>query len=183
MIKLWFIKYNKVFIFHDAVFATYSENDITKMWQVLFFMNRQTKTTLFLLLLKTISISVSIFYENSFVFDASACELSLQKILFSSINCSLFCFFLFFFFFIIKFLARICIQKLCIFSGLVLLIIWMFSVSLLRKLVVHMCLSLILIKITVRGQQFYQKRDSDTGIFLWMLQNVLRALPLKNTFW
>ena len=161
MIKLWFIKCNKVFIFHDAVFATYSENDITKMGQVLFFMNRQTKTTLFLLLFKTISISVSIFHENSFVFDASACELSLQKILFSSMNCSLFCFVCFFcFFFIIKFLARICIQKLCIFSGLVLLIIWMFSVSLLRKLVVHMCLSLILIKITVRGQQFHQKRDS-----------------------
>ena len=38
-----------------------------------------------------------------------------------------------------------------------------------------------LIKLQASGLKLYQKRDSNTGVFLWILWNFLRTLFLKNT--
>ena len=35
----------------------------------------------------------------------------------------------------------------------------------------HLCWNLFLIKLQAGGLQFYWKRDSNTGVFLWFLQN------------
>ena len=43
----------------------------------------------------------------------------------------------------------------------------------------HLCQSLFSIKL--KALQLYQKRDSGTGAFLWILQNFLEHLLLQNT--
>ena len=40
----------------------------------------------------------------------------------------------------------------------------------------YLCRSLFLIKLQVWGMQFYQKGDSDTSVFLWILLNFLEHL-------
>ena len=45
----------------------------------------------------------------------------------------------------------------------------------------HLCWSLCLIKLQVSRPAFLSKRDSNTGAFLWNLQNLLENLFLKNT--
>ena len=45
----------------------------------------------------------------------------------------------------------------------------------------HLCWSLCLIKLQVSRPAFLSKRDSNTGTFLWNLQNLLENLFLKNT--
>ena len=87
-----FGKYNTVFILHDTVFATYSENHDTKI--KFYFVNQEAKIKLFLAVTIKIDFNMhmSFFYEKSFIVGVCARELSWHKILFSNINWSQFFF-------------------------------------------------------------------------------------------
>ena len=82
-----FRKYDTVFILHNTDFPTYTENQNTIPKHKFYFVNRETKTKLFLAVIVKIDFSMHIiFYENSFAVAVCAHELSWHKILFSNLN-------------------------------------------------------------------------------------------------